>query len=272
MQFSKRWGSFAIAIALSAVLVWLLLRQIENKSIVSILRAVSPSLALFAFALYLLIYRSRALRFNSLLTKPISLSKMFTIMGMHNIVNLLMPPRSGELTYPYLLKKQGIAYAESLSGLIAARLFDLLSIFILFVVMVPFVGPLPAFTQKILSGFLAMIVIVFVAIGTLLLHKQVIKRWVDRFRKFCRVSHIAWMNKLQRLAGNTVHALKKYATRHVLGKLLIHSTVQWALMFFFSYIVLRALGMAVTLPQSFIGSSLSMLVLVIPFHGVLGFG
>lgn len=271
MAFSKR-TSFVIAVVLSLGLVWLLLRQIDNQTILFTIKNLSWPLALTAFLLYVVIYLSRAMRFNALLKKPLPLGKMLTIMCIHNVVNLALPARSGDLSYPYLLKKQGVPVAESLSGLIAARLFDLVAIFGIFLLAVPFVQHLPPFTAKLIYAFAGMLVFLFVMVGILLTQKKLIKRMVDWARRALRVHEVGWMTKLQRLTGKVIDALQQHANRRTLGRLLVHSLAQWALMFYFSYTVLRALGMDVTIAQSFIGSSLSMLVLVIPFQGVLGFG
>lgn len=273
MQFSrKQWYSLLIALTISMVLVWALLSGIENREIIRSLQGVSPKLLLLAFGIYILIYISRALRFNRLLKAPLQIKEMFTIMCLHNAVNVALPARSGELSYPYLLKRKGIPYAESLSSLIAARLFDLIAIFILFLAALPFLGTVPDFAVRVQYGFLGALALLFLGLGIAVLWKLQIKYWLETLRRWTRTDRLSLLTRFQRLGGNIVDALKQYANRRMLGQLIIHSVVQWFLMFLFSYVVLRALGMELTLAQSFIGSSLSMLVLVIPFQGVLGFG
>ncbi|HLC66575.1 MAG TPA: lysylphosphatidylglycerol synthase transmembrane domain-containing protein [Candidatus Nanoarchaeia archaeon] len=273
MVFSRRQMlSFGIALFLSVVFMWLLLREIPNREIWSALAHMSPVLAIAAFGIYGLIYLSRAVRFNSLLPKPLPLSKMFTIVCLHTLITTTIPARMGEFSYPYLLRKQKVEYAESLSTLIASRLFDLVAVGIWFAVMLPFLRPIPQLTMNMLYTLLSMATAGFLVLGMLIFWKLQLKVMVDAIRTWMGLQNTRWLTKLQRLVGMVLDTVKRYARRKVLIRLMLHSLVQWFLMFFFSFLVLRALGMQVTLPQSFVGSSLAMVVFLVPVQGMLGFG
>lgn len=273
MKFSREQKlSFGIALVLSVLFVWLLLREIENKEIWDILRGIDGVLALAALGIYMLIYLSRALRFNSLFKRPIALSKMLTITCLHTMITTIMPARMGELSYPYLLQKQGVKYAESLSTLIAGRLFDLVAVGVWFAAMLPFLHPVPTLTLSMLYTLLGMVTVAFLVLGTLILWKLQIKVLIETLRGWLGLRDNRWLSKLQQLGGEVLDTIKSYSRRGVLCKLIIHSLLQWLLMFLFSFTILLALGMEVTIPQSFVGSALAMVVFLVPFQGMLGFG
>lgn len=84
---------------------------------------------LLAFIFYLALNFIRAFRFALFFKEKTELKKFLPIVLIHNFWNQILPFSSGELTYIYLTKKSGrINLGESLTSLLAARIFDFFTI------------------------------------------------------------------------------------------------------------------------------------------------
>ena len=126
-----------LSIIITVVLVWFLLSQVEVQEIVTSLKDVPPHLVLIGFFFYALSYLFRALRFRVLLQKAIGLGTLFNIVAVHTMWTNLLPFRTGELSYLYLLKKKGGvgSYLTGVPSLVLARVFDLVAISVLFIIL-----------------------------------------------------------------------------------------------------------------------------------------
>jgi len=93
------------------------------------LRALSPRLLGFAFAVYLASYFGRALRLAVLLPGLHGMLHLTSISGRHNFLNLVLPFRTGELSLPWMLHREcGRSLAEGGAALLACRVLDLLCV------------------------------------------------------------------------------------------------------------------------------------------------
>ena len=133
-------------IIITAVLVWFLLSQVEVKTIVTTFKDVPLHLVLIGFFFYAFSYLFRAMRFKVLLHNEIGLKTLLNIVAVHTMLTNLLPFRSGELSYFYLLKKKGgiDSYMSGVPSLILARVFDLVAISFLFLVSFSGISTLPS--------------------------------------------------------------------------------------------------------------------------------
>lgn len=129
------------AIVVTAVLVTLLLSRIDLSDVITTLTNIDPLYLVGGFLLYAFSYFFRALRFHILLNREVGLRTLFRIVCVHNMVNSVLPARTGELSYIYLLKRvDGRNVGEGISTLAVARLFDFISITFCFFVSFLIVG------------------------------------------------------------------------------------------------------------------------------------
>ena len=128
---SKLTKIFAIIITI--LLLALLFTQIDLADVITTLKNINPIYLIVGFILYTCSYFLRALRFHFLLNKEVSFKDLFDITCVHNMMNNLLPARTGELSYIYLLKTgQNKTTGEGLATLIIARIFDFIIISNLF--------------------------------------------------------------------------------------------------------------------------------------------
>ncbi|MCP4423979.1 MAG: flippase-like domain-containing protein, partial [Chloroflexi bacterium] len=119
----------------TATIIWLLLRQVQLQTIWQMLTEIDIRWLLAGLGWYLLTNIFRSYRFGTLINgvkKPLRLlPEMIALSFMNNV----LPARSGELSFPYLMQRRhNIPVGDSLTFLLIARIFDLLSVTTLFVV------------------------------------------------------------------------------------------------------------------------------------------
>jgi len=88
----------------------------------------------YGFLFYIGVYTFRALRFRVLLrARAPSLVDVYAIGAVHNIFNQIMPARTGELSYVFLLKNRfQVPSATGIASLLVARVLDLIALILYF--------------------------------------------------------------------------------------------------------------------------------------------
>ncbi|WP_269849783.1 lysylphosphatidylglycerol synthase transmembrane domain-containing protein [Methanosarcina horonobensis] len=105
----------------------------QNRGLIATIKNIDKTYLVLGFFLYVLSYLLRGLRFHILLDKKISLTDLFHIVCVHNMVNSILPARSGELSYIYILKKyHDKSTGEGVATLMVARVLDFITISLLF--------------------------------------------------------------------------------------------------------------------------------------------
>lgn len=136
------WRS-VIGIALSAVLLWWVLRDVSLAVVWGELSRSSVPLFLASATCATLIFPLRAIRWRTILqpvapNQPLGALWRATAIGM--MANNVLPARAGEIARAYALTKQtSVPFATSIASLAVDRLFDMLVLLLLAVV--AFVGP-----------------------------------------------------------------------------------------------------------------------------------
>ncbi len=131
------WRS-VIGIALSAVLLWWVLRDVSLAVVWGELSRSSAPLFLASAACATLIFPLRAIRWRTILqpvapNQPLGALWRATAIGM--MANNVLPARAGEIARAYALTKQtNVPFATSIASLAVDRLFDMLVLLLLAVV------------------------------------------------------------------------------------------------------------------------------------------
>ena len=140
-----------IALLITIFLVVLLFTQVSVQNVIYTLIHINPAYLLAGFALYTCSYLFRAWRFRILLDDKVTMKDLFHIECVHNMMNNLLPARTGELSYIYLLKKvPNRTTGEGLATLVVARIFDFIALAILFFAAVILIKNIPIFIQNAL--------------------------------------------------------------------------------------------------------------------------
>ncbi|OGZ97686.1 MAG: hypothetical protein A3D41_03280, partial [Candidatus Sungbacteria bacterium RIFCSPHIGHO2_02_FULL_41_12b] len=130
-----------ISLIVAAGLIFLLARSFNFSDFATLFYKVNWFYILFAFLFYLLVNLVRSWRFNLLLGNSVMFRDVASISFIHNFLVSLLPFRTGELSYAYLLKKyRGVSISTGLGTLFLARFFDILIVANLVILAVFFVS------------------------------------------------------------------------------------------------------------------------------------
>lgn len=262
------------SIAISVVLVWFLLSQIEVGAIVKTLKDVPPGLLLFGFAFYILSYLFRALRFQVLLGKDIGILPLFNIVSVHTMWTNILPLRAGELSYLYLLKKQGgtDSLVTGIPSLILSRVFDLAAVLTLFVFSFIGVGTLPGELRR-MGYVLIFFVLCLLAITTFLLWKR--ERFLGRAKYYILrfgLEKIRLVEKMLGKGGEILEGFNKARSWKVIFMTALYSQLTWISIYICNFALIRAVGVNLSLLQIFFISTFFVLFSLLPIQGWAGFG
>lgn len=261
------------ATLITIVLLAILLSQVNVADVVTTLLRINPFYLAVGFVLYTCSYFFRAVRFHVLLNREVRLRDLFWIVCVHNMMNNLLPARTGELSYVYLLKRiHARPVGEGIATLVVARVFDSIAIiFLLFAA--------GSFVQEISGGisdflwiiyifllFLMILLIVLVPFGRRVM-------WiVERILKYCRLSTTNFGDYILRRGHEAIDSFERIEVRKNVIPISILSISTGLVSFGALYLILLGMGITLPIQNVIFGATFILLASVLPFHGIAGFG
>jgi glycosyltransferase 2 family protein len=122
----------SISVAVAALLLFLLLRQVEWADAWALLKRLSPGTWLAVLGVHAAIYVLRTLRFAALIPdRRVPFAHLWSIQAANQMAALLLPMRTGEVTYPIYLRNAGVSLEVGVAGLVVSRALDLLAVLML---------------------------------------------------------------------------------------------------------------------------------------------
>jgi len=166
---------FLIGILFSVLLIYLSIRGINFNTVVSGLQNIN-SIYIYPTAILLVLMQIiRSFRWGILLgplgkVSPLSL---FSVTSVGFLAIVAIPARLGELARPYLItKKSAIKMSSALGTIFIERVFDGLTVFTLFIVVL-FLTPLPPWLLRSSILFLLLTIVTMAFILFMLLRREV---------------------------------------------------------------------------------------------------
>ena len=255
-------------ILISSLLVLLLLSQLNFQDVLSTLTVAKPMYVLAGFVLFSLGYLARTLRFYILLRK-VSFKDLFNVVCAHNFANAIMPVRTGELSYIYLIKKFDINTGTGIATLIVARTLDFISIFLFLIISILSLERLPYLIGEviwIIAG--GMLLITVFLIGAMYSGEPV----VGFLKNLTKKMRIGFLEYSLRKAVETMEAVKILRSKRTMLTSGISSFIIWFFLISSTYFFLIAFNVGLTFREAILIASLVNLVPILPFYGVGGFG
>ncbi len=255
MTYQKVYRTVTIlsALAITIVLVFFLLSQIRICDFIIILSKINLLYLFFAFIPYVCAYFLRALRFYILLNREISVKDLFSIVCLHTFMNNILPARTGELTYIYLLKLRNKKISEGIATLAFARFFDFISISLLFIISSFFVG--------LLKEFITLICVTFLIITS-------ISCFIFMSKKFMKKRMLDLPRKIEEIIDNFMHVRKSGK----LKQLMVVSIFVWISLYSAVYFVAISINSNFTFFEVLFASSFAIITTILPIQGIGGFG
>ena len=133
--------SAVISIVVGGVIVWLLLRKIDLRDIPNAIGNIPLWSLAIAFLLHVIATFFKAFRFKVILKSGIRLKHLFPIVSLYMFFANVLPIRTGELSYVYLLKKHDqTPGTKSFASLVIGAIADLTVIAVGFLVVGFYLG------------------------------------------------------------------------------------------------------------------------------------
>lgn len=235
---SRKVLKLIVSILVSLIFVYLFNRYIGFDKLVNLFKNLTPVQILSGFSLYLLSYIVRTLRWR--LTLDIdNFKKLFKITVFNTFFNIILPFRVGELSFFYMLKREGISLPQTTLSFITTRIFDGLSLLGIFS-MFYFIhqdNPVLAVVTFLASPILFVPIILLLK---LIKHQQIIDY------------HSKW---------KVLNLIKIYTL-----------SVLTVILKFLAFFAILPKSIDISLPLSFLAFSVADLTTVLPLHGIAGIG
>ncbi|MDO8589683.1 MAG: flippase-like domain-containing protein [bacterium] len=260
-----------IATAATTVIVaYLLWRFSGDSGLFEILKNINPVIVVLAFFLYILNLVAKTLRFRFVLRNKISLKKLLSIVSIHSFWNNILPFRSGEITYLYMVNEEkNISNGENVTSLVLARVFDLLIVLTFFLISGFFIfRQNPSFLASTPLTFIVSILIS----GVVILWGIVFYRHeLSRFFSGLSFKN-SFLNKFSRIMAETFLALEQIKNFKRLAILATLSLFVWVLDTLFVLVILLSAGFDFSLIEAAFIGVFPALASLIPINLIGNFG
>ena len=242
------------------------------------MRNASIASLVIGFILHLIVYLLKALRFRMILGPGrLSWSHWVDLVTLHNFANFILPFRTGELAYVYLLnRRENVPLGESVGSLLMARIFDLLCLALLFPVCLGalFWLGMPYSHQRMIlfilgiAGFSSIIALL---LGLTLRGETLVgavKRIVARLGLDGSRLAGSLLGKLQEV----VDTFSRHRSRHLYSSLFGTSLLILFILYLVGYILLHGLGVSMSYLQVVFCLTLMFLSNSLPINSLAGIG
>jgi len=269
---NKQLLSKLAAVIITISIIAILFSQIGIGDVYKKLSTIKPIYLIIGFVLYIISYFLRALRFYFLLNKEVSIKDLFTITCIHNMTNNILPARTGELSYIYLLKKHhNTTVGEGAATLIMARMFDIITISLLFITSTMFIQNLPSIMMKAFWG-IAFFVAAIVPILIMLLYRGI--DFIHILRKiaiYLKLNKIRYVDYIFLKMAEMAESFSRLHQSQLIWNALISVGI-WLALYSMNFTLVKAMGINLTFEIVILASTFTVLTTILPIQGIAGFG
>lgn len=270
---SKKRITKLLSLGFGIILISWLLSQLDISASIKIIRELPISLLIVGFLCYALGFYLRAIRFRLLLPPEKPVKHLFPIVLVHYTALNIIPARLGELSYIYLLKKvNNVSTGCSVSNLLIARVFDQITISLLFLVSWPFMDLSSQWMKTLslfVSGFLILMTILLMGI---LAYKEKCIAWIKTLVTKFGWANTAIIRRIIHEMEEVVVALKGIQVKKNAATVLGVSVLIWMSIWGSNYALLQAFQVDFTYMQVIFSSTCIILLRVLPLQVVSGLG
>ncbi len=275
--------SFTISLAISVMLIWWLLRQIEPETLSRTFRALHVPALLAFFVISLTGAVLRAWRYRWLLApEPLGWKPALLVTFIRNLFVDLLPARIGSLSYVYVLNRRlGFTFQAAASTFVVAVVLDFLTLspFLLLSLLVVGLGG-----SAVSSPALLLMALVFLGCTSLLYMFLVpfFQRILDALRLFLRIlrwNDKTWADRLVIKGEETVSALGRIRNRRifwpVFGLSLLLRLAKYVSLYVLLFSLMHTHGFTLSplsFAQTILGITGAEFTSILPVKGLAGFG
>lgn len=259
-----------IAGGLSLLVIVYIIFQMDWGQVWGTIRTVNPFWVIAALFFHYLTYSLRTLRFKILLGARLSFLKFFGVTQLYGMYLYLMPSKSGEVSFPLLLKEHfNIPLVRGTAVLFSARFLDLLIMALLFPILLIVQWRILSGSLRVLILMISVLVIGFWIVLIWLLRKP--KTLVPIFMKADQSKHSAIV-KISDISSRVYQELRAIYLNKKLWPSLFLSMGIWIFVQNTLYSLIVSLGFQVTLFQVYVVTLILIPVTLIPLQGFANLG
>lgn len=271
----RKWIIHGVSILITLIFLFFLFSSVNLEDIFKTIAAIDLTYLGIGFLIYIVSYLLRAIRFRILLNQSIPLFGLFSIVCVHNMANGVLPAKSGELSYVFLVGKfQNIKSGEALATLLIARIFDIGCIIPLFLISFLVVEESTNGNQSLIPLLVLILVsLIILTISLLKYGKVLFGTILGRFEVFT-LRDVTFFQFVLQKGKEMVEALEEIKTRDLsfFGKIFSVSLSIWISIFFMNYILTLAMNLNLSFLEVMFASSFCICATMLPIQGIVGFG
>jgi uncharacterized protein (TIRG00374 family) len=266
----------AVAVLITVALLAILLSQVSVADVVTTLTSINPLYLVAGLVLYACSYFFRALRFRILLNGELTMRDLVNVVCVHNMMNNLLPARTGELSYIYLLNKiHGRNTGEGIATLVIARVFDFITIAGIFLCTVVILQHMPDTAAQAVPYALIAVSLSIVVITILLKSdkRKILSIIGNLFGRYKLDKHPVGSRILSK-THETADSFDALSNAGLYFHLRVLATTigLWVSLYTFYYCMALAMHVDIGYIPAVFASSFAVFTTVLPIQGVGGFG
>ncbi len=269
----KKYLARLFPVGVGLILILWLLSQVDVDEAARIIRQLPPSLLLLGMASYFAGFLLRALRFRLLLSRDQPLRHLVPIVLVHYAALNIIPARLGELSYIILLKQVNqVSTGLSVSNLLVARVFDQMTISLLFLISTAFLDFSSPWLNTLTLIVSAVLLATCVLLALLFAYKTRYVQWFQALVRLLKLERFRLTQKIARELGEVVNAL---ATLQFTANLITVFAVScgiWVCIFATNYFMLHAFQVRLSYQEIVFTSTCIIMMRLLPLQLVSGFG
>ncbi|MDA2935712.1 flippase-like domain-containing protein [Patescibacteria group bacterium AH-259-L05] len=252
----------------SIIIIVLLVKQIDLGRIQDFKLKINYPLMIIAFLFTFISSLIRAIRFNYSLAVRLKILDIFRITLFYNLYTRLFPGGIGELTFPYLIKKNtNQAISTGLSSILLTRIFDILVIALFLGGGLIFFSNIDIENKKILYiGYFLIALIAWLSIQYL---NKIVKVFANLSNKLVSDKN-KWLKKINNNLYSISEALK--INKKKKKQLFITTVLFWGSNFLMVQLFCISIGLAISYGEAILIASISVVAGLIPLNTIGGFG
>jgi len=266
-----RWG---IPAATLAALGYVLFQRLSPEELAQTLAQSAPEWLLLGLLVFALTNVVRAGRIVRLLGWQLSRTLgLVPTMFASTLFKNVLPMRTGELSFPYLMQQHDVEWGRSLAILLVARLLDLLVVCLLFLAAaVSQLSLLPAPIQGLIAVAIAASAVLLVLLASLpLLTERLLPALVAWLTERNWLPG-KWQARISREAAKVREALGTMSSKRIYGETLLLSVLVWLATYAWFACFLRGIGLPIEFGPMILGASFAVISRSLPIGSIGGFG
>jgi len=189
------------------------------------------------------------------------------------MMNNLLPARTGELSYVYLLKRvNGRTACEGISTLVVARIFDFIALAIIYFSAILTVKNVPSTINDAFWIIALFMVILFFILGMILFRGRSFVTMINKTMKLIHIEKNRVSIYFLEKGFETAESLERIKVKSIIGLMIAFSILIWGFNYSMGYLILVGMNISLSIQVIVLGMTFTLLSTTLPINGISGFG